>query len=116
MRASKMALALTALGLAACAAANATPFDGDDDVHCSTIAFYQQGLAEHVGAPADQRRATKAVHEWYAAKVRAIAAKDGLDSLQRRVEPVLEAVKRDPQSSREAMLRCADRAIAEGLR
>lgn len=109
--------------LSGCGPANATNLESTDlvqvdstnDVHCSVLAFYFNGLAEHRSAPRNQIRATKVVHEWYGAKMRRVAVErwDNWAEFAKETEPVLEAVKSDPAAMRDELLACTDRAIAE---
>lgn len=101
--------------LTACGQANATRIDPKNDVHCSVLAFYFQGLAKHQGAPRKQQQATKGLHEWYAAKMRATAAErfKDLAGLEREISPLLEAVKADPKSMADKLGDCAKRAAAD---
>jgi hypothetical protein len=105
-------LALTLLG--GCGEAGAANVDPADDVHCSVLAFYFHGFAKHQGVPANQLRATKVMHEWYAAKVRDVAVErwGGTDGFQKEIGPLLEAVKKDPKAMADEMVACTDRAIA----
>lgn len=101
--------------LAACGSASASTLDPSDDLHCSVVAFYFKGLAEHKGAPADQLRATAVVDGWYAAKVREIAPtrwKD-LDASLTEMAPILEAVKADPMAASDEHMACAKRATED---
>lgn len=101
--------------LGACGSVGAAVIDPADDVHCSVVAFHTQGLAKHRGAPADQQRAAWTVHEWYAAKMRAVADErwGGTSGFEKEVAPLLEAVKSDPQHNRDEMMACAERAVAD---
>lgn len=101
--------------LIGCGRAAATTIDPADDVHCSVVAFYFQGLTEHAGAPSDQRHAVKALQEWYSAKMRQVAVErwGGLAAAERELAPLLDAVKSDPVAMRDELLACTERAIAD---
>lgn len=101
--------------LSGCGRAQAATIDPANDVHCSVLAFYLHGLAKHEGRPDKQVRATKGLHDWYAAKMRA-ATGDRLKDpavLEREVGPLLETVKADPLATREEALACMERAQAD---
>lgn len=100
--------------LSGCGGASAATLDPSDDVHCSVLAFYFDGLARHQGAPRDQLRATKVMHEWYAAKMRDVAVERWGDmaGFEKEAGPLLESVKADPQAMADEMLACTDRAVA----
>jgi hypothetical protein len=102
--------------LAACSQASAATPDTSNDIDCSVLAFYFDGLAGHTGAPPSQKRATAAVHSWYSVKVQRISQERGAHAVLSRAGPVLEAVKQDPMNMRDAHKACAFRAVNEGLR
>lgn len=102
------------MALAACGQASGSVPDASSDLHCSVLAFYFNGYAEHSSAPADQRRALAAVHEWYAAKLRQLTTeRGGPDSVVAEGAPILEAVKRDPSAMIDELQACSDRALAD---
>ena len=109
-----LAAIMTCTLLSGCGAASATTLDPSDDVHCSVLAFYFNGLAKHQGAPREQLRATKVMHEWYAAKMRQIAVERWGDmaGYEKEVGPLLEGVKSDPKAMGDEMLVCTNRAVA----
>jgi hypothetical protein len=109
-------MAVASMGIAACAQARAATPDPSRDLDCSVVTFYFSGLAKHQGANAEQQRAVAAVFEFYATKVRNIAKQEGANSVAARMEPLLEAVKRDPMNMRDELSACTDRAVNEGLR
>lgn len=100
--------------LSGCGKFHAAPLDPADDVHCSVLAFYFHGRAQHEGAPGDHLRATKVMHEWYAARMRGVAAErwGDMSGFEKEVGPILEAVKEDPKGARDEMVVCTKRAIA----
>jgi len=100
--------------LAACGQASGSVPDASSDLHCSVLAFYFSGQAEHDGAPTDQRRALAVVHEWYAAKLRQLTAERGeSDSVLNGGAAILEAVKRDPRAMVDEAQACSARALAD---
>jgi|GEM_PF-2671405 len=100
--------------MAACGQASGSVPDASSDLHCSVLAFYFTGQAEHDGAPADQRRALAVVHEWYAAKLRQLTAeRDESDSVLNEGTAILEAVKRDPRAMVDEAQACSARALAD---
>ena len=108
-------LMLGAAASAGCSNATATTLDPSSDVHCSVLAFYFAGLAEHNRAPADQRHATRVMHEWYSAKIRAVAVErwGDMDGMSGEIRPLLEEVKRAPGDMLDELGKCADRAGAD---
>ena len=114
MRSSVCLLFASLVALAGCGQASGSVPDPSSDLHCSVIAFYFSGLAEHDGAPADQRRALAAVHEWYAAKLRQLATQRGdPNSVLAEAEPILDAIKRDPRAMLDEHETCSERAMAD---
>ena len=114
MRLSIGFLVAPLIALAACGQATGSVPDASSDLHCSVLAFYFSGYAEHTGAPADQRRAVAAVHEWYAAKLRRLTTERGRpDLVIAEGAPFLEAVKRDPSAMLDELRVCSDRALAD---
>ena len=109
-------VALASVGLTACGRANAATPDVSQDVDCSVVAFYFTGLAQQMRVEPTQQRAVAAVHDWYSARVRAMASQEGANEVLSRAGPILEAVKRDPVNMRDEMAACTDRAVNEGLR
>jgi hypothetical protein len=107
---------LATSGLLGCAQASAATPDPSQDLDCSVVAFYFNGLAKHKGAAADQHHALSTVNKWYATRLQAIAKKDGVESVLARTGPLLEAVKREPMEMRDELSACTDRALSEGLR
>jgi hypothetical protein len=105
-----------ALATASCSQASAVTPDPRNDVDCSVLAFYFNGLGQHRGAPASVQRSLAKVDGWYVQKVQVLTQGRGIDPVRSRVEPRLEAVKKDPMNMRDAHMACAKRAIAEGLR
>jgi hypothetical protein len=105
-------IACTFLG--GCGTATAATLDPSDDAHCSLLAFYFNGLAEHQGAPRDQLRATKVLHEWYAAKIRQVAVKrwGDMSGYEKEMGPLLERIKSDPKAMGDELIACTDRAMA----
>ena len=105
---------LACVFLGGCGAASAATVDPADDVHCSILAFYFHGLANHQGVAGDQIEATRVLHEWYAARMRVVAADRWSDTAayEKEVAPLLERIKSDPQAMADEMLACTDRAIA----
>ncbi len=116
MQAWRMSIVVLVGLLAGCAEASAATPDPSQDIDCSVVAFYFQGLAEHQGAPADQRHATGAVFKWYSARIQTVAKQEGADRVLSQAGPLLEAVKRDPRSMGDELLACTERAVKEGLR
>ena len=108
-------LLMVAAGLAACSDAKASMPDPARDSDCSVLAFYFNQQAEQSQALPDQKHATRVVHEWYAGKVRRIAAEQwsGMEDLNRELGPVLEAVKRDPMAMTDHYLQCTERAAGD---
>lgn len=99
---------------AGCAPARGSVPDASNDLHCSVLAFYFAGYAEQSGAPTDQRQGAMAIHEWYAAKAREIAAqRSDPNSALAEMASVLEAVKRDPRSMLDEFSTCTDRAATD---
>ena len=100
--------------LAACGQANGSLADASSDLHCSVLAFYFSGYAEHSGAPADQRRALASVDNWYGAKVRQLSAQSGgSETMVSEGGQILEALKRDPDAMLDEMTACSARALAD---
>lgn len=101
--------------LTGCGSANATVVDPASDVHCSVIAFYFHGLARHDSAPLDQQKATKAVHDWYSAKIESVSTEWRRDMAraEREISPVLDAIKADPRAMLDEMMACTKRAAAD---
>lgn len=101
--------------LSACGAASATTVNPSDDVHCSVLAFYFHGLAEHQGVPRQHLAATKVMHEWYAVKMRQAAVERWGDmaGYEHEVGPLLDSIKSDPKAMEGEMLACVDRATAD---
>ena len=100
--------------IAGCGEARGTVPDASNDLHCSVLSFYFAGLARHSGAPADQQRATAAIHEWYAAKAREVAAqRSDPNAVLAEMEPIFEAIKQDPRSMLDELSACTDRAAAD---
>ena len=100
--------------IAGCAEARGSVPDASNDLHCSVLAFYFAGLAQHSGAPADQQRGTAAVQQWYAAKARELAAqRPDPNAALADMAPILEAIKRDPNSMLDEFSACTDRAAAD---
>ncbi len=107
-------LSIPFIALTGCGEASGGVPDASSDLHCSVLAFYFSGYAEHTGAAADQRRALSAVHEWYAAKLRQVAVeRGGPDSVLAEGAPVLEQVKHDPQGALDEFQACSNRALAD---
>ena len=107
-------LFLPLITLAACSpAAGSTP-DVTNDLHCSVVTYYFSDFAERSGAPADQKRATAAVTEWYALKMRERAAQQGgSDTLMSEAARILEVVKADPVGMADEMTACTERAVSD---
>jgi hypothetical protein len=100
--------------LSGCSEAAGAAIDPASDIDCSVVAFYYSGLAAHEGAPVDQQRATKIVHEWYAAKVRDIAVQSGdPQAVLSKAAPILDVIKHDPKGMAGNLQTCADRAIGD---
>ena len=101
--------------VSACSPSRAVALDPKNDVHCSVLAFYFNGLAAQVGAPDRQLRASKGLHDWYAAKMKIASAGRFSDPavLQAELGPLLEEVKADPLSAGDELQACADRAAAD---
>jgi hypothetical protein len=100
--------------IAGCGQARGHVPDASNDLHCSVLAFYFAGLAQHSRAPPDQQRGTAAVHQWYASKARQVAARSSdPNAALAEMEPILEAIKRDPQSMLDEFSVCTDRAAAD---
>lgn len=114
MRAACLAILLATIS-GGCGQATAAAVDPKNDVHCSVLAFYFHGLATHTQASEKQVRATKGLHDWYAAKMKEVADERFKNPafLQNEVGPVLEAVKADPLAMRDEMSACAERAAAD---
>lgn len=109
------ATVIASLLVSGCGQATAATVNPADDVHCSTLAFYFQGLAKHHQAPLVQQRAITGMHEWYAAKLREVAAARWKEKSEAEAEigPILEKIKSDPLAMRDAMKECALRAQRE---
>lgn len=109
------ALLAVCIALAGCGQASAAVIDPADDVHCSALAFYFHGFAEHHKFPAAQINAAKGVHDWYAARMRSVAKERWGDmaGFEKEVAPLLEAIKADPLAMRDEMTACTERAAAD---
>jgi hypothetical protein len=102
------------VALAACGQASGSALDPSNDLHCSVLAFYFAGFAQHSGAPADQQRGTAALHEWYASKARELVAqRSDPNAAHAEMGSVLEAIKRDPRSMLDEFSACTDRVAAD---
>jgi hypothetical protein len=101
--------------LVSCTEANAVAIDATDDVHCSVLAFKFKAHADSSSAPADQRHALKVVHEWYAAKVRAVAVERWGDKqgFEREMQPLLDLANQNPAAVTDDLKMCVDRALAD---
>jgi hypothetical protein len=110
-----LTLMLAVESVAACSPASAVTIDPRNDVHCSVLAFYFHGLAVHDGASNTQIRATKGLQDWYTAKLRAHASGRYADPalLQRELGPILDTIKANPDSMRDAARTCVSRAAAD---
>jgi len=108
--------AVLASVLAGCTPAEAITPDASNDVDCSVIAFYFNREAARLGVPEDQQRATAAVHAWYSKRVHEIEAERGLQAIEKRADPLLVRLNRDPASMLPASSACAERAVRAGLR
>lgn len=114
MRCSAGFLFMPFIGLAACGQATGSVPDVSSDVHCSVITYYFSSFADQSGAPADQRHATAAITEWYAVRIRELAARRGeTNSLTEEAQPILDAVRRDPRAMLDEFQACSDRALAD---
>jgi hypothetical protein len=109
------AVTIACVLLSGCGRANAAAIDPTDDIHCSVLAFYFHGFAEHHGFPAKQQKAAKGVHDWYAAKMRLVAKErwGGMAGFEKEAGPLLETVKADPLAMRDEMVACTKRAAAD---
>ena len=110
-----LAATIACVLLSGCGQASAATIDPADDVHCSVIAFYFHGFAEHHGLPAYQQKAAKGVHDWYAAKMRLVAKERWGDmaGFEKEAGPLLETVKSDPLAMQDEMVACTARAAAD---
>jgi hypothetical protein len=102
--------------LAACTQAQAITPDPDNDIDCSVVAFYFSSEAQRSSAPEDHRRATAALHAWYAKRVQEVAAQRSLPEIEKRADPLLAELNRDSASMREVAASCTERAVREGLK
>lgn len=109
------AIAIASMLLSSCGQANAATLDATDDVHCSVLAFYFQGLAKHHGFPAKQQKAANGLHDWYAAKIRSIAKErwGDMSGFEKEVAPLLQTIKSDPLAMSDEFLACTERAAAD---
>ena len=109
------ALLAVCMALTGCGQASAAAIDPRDDIHCSVLAFYFHGFAQHHGMPAAQIKAAQAVHDWYAARMRAVAGERWSDmaSFEKETAPVLETIKADPLAMRDEFAACTQRAAAD---
>lgn len=78
------------------------------------MAFYYSGQAEHMGGPADQRRALAGISAWYNVKLRQITIeRGGPETVLAEAGPILETVKRDPHATLDEFRVCVGRALAD---
>jgi hypothetical protein len=87
--------------------------DPSNDVHCSVLASYYDGLAKATNAPADQRRAMAALLLWYGGKAQRIDAERRDGSVLQEIKSVLTAIKKDPMAATDELTACADRATKD---
>ncbi len=101
--------------IGACSPAPAVKIDPQNDIHCSVLSFYFYGLAKHDGAPDAQILATKALQDWYAAKLQSDAGNRYSDPAlaKKNIGPILDAVKANPATMRDAMRICTNRAASD---
>lgn len=100
--------------LTSCGEASGKTLDPARDLDCSVVAFYFNGLTQQIDMAADEKRAARVLHEWYAAKLRERAVEAGTaDTVLREAEPVLEAIKAAPGEATDELSVCAERALAD---
>ena len=101
---------LSLLALAGCSKADAATVDPSSDFDCALTSDFFHEASKIQGAPDDQRHALFVLNQWYAARWNDKHQGDGSKD---RALAIVNAMGKDPNSYKNAIKACIDRAVQD---